>query len=138
MSSTSGSLCHLPCQGWRARRRLRHGCSIDVLNGESSDLLYLVKPVCTSLITSFLKQSLSASDRTAAVAARWSRRHDLSLAEQDILLRSALGETQDEIAATRGTSTLTVKKQTVSILEKTGHRSLQLAAAALLREGAGL
>jgi CheY-like chemotaxis protein len=59
---------------------LPDGSGLDVLAKARSTNLYLVKPVCTSLITSFLEQSLSASDRTAAVAARWSRRHDLSLA----------------------------------------------------------
>ena len=99
---------------------------------------YLVKPVSACRVAAFLEQAVAAQDHTTAVALAYATRYELSDAEHDILLRAVRGEGRDAIAAARGSSPNTVKKQVVTLLQKTGDDSLQGAVAALLREVAGV
>jgi DNA-binding NarL/FixJ family response regulator len=64
-------------------------------------------------------------------------RYGLSEAESDILRRAADGESRYLIAAARGSSELTVKKQIVNLLARTMDDSLHEAVARVLRELAG-
>jgi hypothetical protein len=74
----------------------------------------------------------------AAVVEAWGIRFDLTEAERDILLRSALGDRRDAIAAARGVSVLTLKTQIATMLRKSEEDYLQTAVATLLREVAGV
>jgi DNA-binding NarL/FixJ family response regulator len=99
---------------------------------------YLMKPIPASRLAAFLDHALDAHHRTARVVAAWAHRCDLSAADRDILLRAAMGEDRSVIAVARGTSPNTIKKQVARMLQKTGHDTLQLAVAALLREVVGV
>jgi DNA-binding NarL/FixJ family response regulator len=95
---------------------------------------FAVKPVTSSLLQAFVQSAASLPERLVSAAAGWRARHGLSGAECDVLVRFALGETREEIAAARGTSTLTVKKQCEKISKKTGGLRIHTAAARLVRE----
>lgn len=99
---------------------------------------YAVKPVSSSLIDAFVQSAASLRARLAFGADTWGQRYALSAAERDVLLRSALGESRERIAAARKCSTLTVKKQCAHILRKTGDATLHNAVARLMREIVGV
>jgi len=99
---------------------------------------YAVKPVPSSLIDAFVQSAASIRQRLAVGAEGWGQRYGLSAAERDVLLRSALGESRERIAAMRKCSTLTVKKQCSHILRKTGDSTLHDAVARLMRELVGV
>jgi DNA-binding NarL/FixJ family response regulator len=98
---------------------------------------FAVKPVTSSLLQAFLQSAASLPERLASAAHGWRARYGLSEAECDVLVRLALGETREEIATSRGSSALTVKKQCERISKKTGGLRFYVAAARLVREVAG-
>jgi DNA-binding NarL/FixJ family response regulator len=98
---------------------------------------FAVKPVTSSLLQAFVESATSLRERLVSAAHGWRARDGLSEAECDVLVRLALGETREEIAAGRGTSIHTVKKQCEKISKKTGGLRFHAAAARLVREVAG-
>jgi DNA-binding CsgD family transcriptional regulator len=67
-------------------------------------------------------------------ARTWAALYRLSLGETDVLVKAANGASRDEIAESRGTSSLTVKDQERRVHEKTGDASFHHAVSRLLRE----
>ncbi len=98
---------------------------------------FALKPVTSSLLQAFVQSATSLPQRLMSAAHAWRARYGLSPAECDVLVRLALGEIREEIAAGRGTSILTVKKQCENISKKTGGLRFYAAAARLVREVAG-
>jgi DNA-binding NarL/FixJ family response regulator len=120
------------------------GHNDDVVANAAYDLNadYVVKPVKGERLVRFLTRASSArAERTLAerierVVAEVARCQGLSVAEADVLLRAARGESRDEIAAARATSPWTIKNQIASLLRKTGDDSLHAAAERVLRDAA--
>src|SRR5579859_1473935 len=80
------------------------------------------------------KRAVDLSTLVRRKALTWAHRYGLSLALTDVLARAALGHSKDAIAAARGSSRQTVKKQACTLLRRTGDKSLDQAGARLLRE----
>ena len=95
---------------------------------------FVIKPVTTERIEHFLSDAASFDWRLERGLEEWVRRYALSEALADVLRRAALGESHSTIAAGRGTSEQTVKKQAKTLLAKTGDDSLHAVAERLLRE----
>jgi DNA-binding NarL/FixJ family response regulator len=94
---------------------------------------YLVKPVGSSTILSFLSEAtrpFSASE-TARV---WMWRYELTETEIGILTAAAEGSPRDQLAFERGIATTTLKRHVHNLLCKTGDESLLAAVARLLRD----
>jgi DNA-binding NarL/FixJ family response regulator len=98
---------------------------------------YAVKLNPSSAIEAFARSVTPLRERLVDAIDAWRARHGLSEAECDVLIRTALGESRDEIAAGRLSSAQTVKKQCTGILRKTQDGTLQQAVTRLLREVAG-
>jgi DNA-binding NarL/FixJ family response regulator len=98
------------------------------------DARYVVKPTSMLRIESFVEKAIAARSRRTRVVGVWVARYGLSGAERHILLEALRGETVPEIAAARGTSAQTVKKQVSVMLKKTPQGSLQELVCAVLRE----
>lgn len=90
----------------------------------------VIKPVNSERI----RQFLHARNPIEIVLDVWVDRFSLSQAEGDVLLRAVLGSSKAAIAAARGSTELTVKKQIANALRKTGDGSLLAAVQRLLRE----
>jgi DNA-binding NarL/FixJ family response regulator len=99
-------------------------------------LAYLEKPIDPACLERFMSSPLAISAKVRILAREWQRRHRLTEAQQDILRRAALGEDRHTIAACRGSSPLTIKRQVADMLPKTGDESLHAAVERLLREAA--
>jgi len=95
-----------------------------------------IKPVPRSLLEAFIRSLRWPDERLAQAVDRWRVVCRLSEAERDVLFLAATGATRSEIAATRKSSPLTVKKHCERILKKTGERSWHEAVGKLLREAA--
>lgn len=97
----------------------------------------VAKPVNTVRLTQFLQEALSGTDTPDALydtARTWGALYGLSLAEMDVLIKTATGALRDEIAESRGSSSLTVKGQERRVHEKTGDVSFHRAVSRLLYE----
>ena len=101
---------------------------------------YIVKPIEKKHLDRFLRlaSSLQLQDSLPTRVARVIRARavvaGLTETEADVLGRSALGESRQEIAHARGTSEQTIRTQIGRMLTKTGHGSLFSAVGAVLRE----
>jgi DNA-binding NarL/FixJ family response regulator len=95
---------------------------------------YVVKPFSTERIKRFLANATSVASRIEPAFRSWVARYELSEAEADVLWQSALGAGKAAIASARHTSELTVKKQVMTLLRRTGDGSLHAAVERLLRE----
>jgi DNA-binding NarL/FixJ family response regulator len=98
---------------------------------------FAMKPASTSLLEAFIRSAASLRQRLQGAAHRWRELYALSEAEQDVLVRSALGESRSEVAAARHSSILTVKKHCERIVKKTGAHFFHEAVGRLVREVAG-
>jgi DNA-binding NarL/FixJ family response regulator len=100
----------------------------------------LLKPVPWKDVERFLASAsvVGSAARLRRVVREWGRRYGLTQAEADVLERAALGVDRPAVAAERGTSELTVKRQVANILRRSQDSSLQGAVARLLREVAGV
>jgi len=100
---------------------------------------YLVKPIATEAIESFLvgASGVGFAARVERVLQAWARRYAFSAAQVDVLRRAAMGADRRAIAIGRETSELTVKRQGASILTLTKDSSFHAAVERLLREVAG-
>ena len=97
----------------------------------------VAKPVESERIDRFLREGQSPVHAADFVVDAWILRYDLSAAEGEVLRKAILGDSKGDIAAARGSSMLTVKKQIANALKKTGDGSLLAAAQRLLREALG-
>ncbi|HEX3346426.1 MAG TPA: response regulator [Polyangiaceae bacterium] len=94
------------------------------------DATCVIKPADGDRILRFLR----ARPRPELVVDSWVGRYALSEAEGDVLRRAVLGSSKEAIAASRGSSRLTVKKQVSNALHKTGDSSLLAAVQRVLKE----
>jgi DNA-binding NarL/FixJ family response regulator len=100
--------------------------------------LYMIKgeitlqPACEFL--RFVLSALPLSGRLQHAARRWGTGYGLTMAELDVLVGAALGESRETVAERRGSALGTVKTQIASLLRKTGDSSLHEAATRLLHE----
>ncbi|HEY3820641.1 MAG TPA: response regulator transcription factor [Polyangiaceae bacterium] len=101
---------------------------------------YVVKPIDRERLGRFLRMAASLRPRTSlpsrvdrVVSAR-AAAVGLSETEADVLRRSALGESRQEIARARGTSEQTIRTQIGRMLAKTGDGSLLASIGNVLRE----
>ena len=96
--------------------------------------LYTCKPASAARLAQFLDDAASSSMRLERALAAWTARYGLLPSHVDVLRRAALGKTRKAIAAARGTSEETIKKQVHVLLGRTADPSLLDAIARLLRE----
>ena len=104
-----------------------------------NDVLYLLKPTHLSDLDTFVvrvRESAAKADaRVAALVEQWSIEYDLSAAETAILRLGTQGTTaRSALAAKRGVSPSTVKKQVQKLLAKSGDDTLPACVTRLLRE----
>jgi DNA-binding NarL/FixJ family response regulator len=99
---------------------------------------YLVKDEMTLApggdFVRFVIEALPLSSRLQYATRQWRMLYGLTMAEADILVRTALGDCRDTIAHHRESTLGTIKTQIESLLRKTKDGSLKDAAIRLLRE----
>lgn len=99
---------------------------------------YLLKPCAPEHIKVHVEETRArrnAGDRRVSVALdRWTRGHNLTAAESELLALGARGVPREEFAIVRGVRPDTIRKQIQSLLMKTGDDTFEGAVNSLLRE----
>jgi DNA-binding NarL/FixJ family response regulator len=127
-----------------ARARERHpltpamvltGFLDDQIAATSYDLraIVLPKPYTADRLAFFVKLATSSSPTVDEFAEAFAHQHAIPPAELDVLRRLLAGDTVECIAAARGTSVLTVRKQIANLRSRAGAESLFALAIAMFR-----
>ncbi|MBX3264193.1 MAG: DNA-binding response regulator [Labilithrix sp.] len=99
---------------------------------------YLLKPFAPEHLRVHVEETRArrhAGDRRVSVALdRWTRGHNLTAAETELLALGARGVPREEFAIVRGVRPDTIRKQIQSLLMKTGDVTFEGAVNSLLRE----
>jgi DNA-binding NarL/FixJ family response regulator len=99
---------------------------------------YLLKPFSPSQLLVHVEETRArrnAGDRRVNVALdRWTRGHNLTAVETELLALGARGVPRDEIAVLRRVKPDTIRKQIQTLLQKTGEHTFEGAVNTLLRE----
>ncbi|HVH42105.1 MAG TPA: response regulator [Labilithrix sp.] len=99
---------------------------------------YLLKPCAPAHLAVHVEETRArrnAGDRRVSVALdRWTRGHNLTAAETELLALGARGVPREEFAIMRGVKPDTIRKQIQALLQKTGDDTFEGAVNSLLRE----
>jgi DNA-binding NarL/FixJ family response regulator len=99
---------------------------------------FLLKPFAPGHLSIHVEETRArrtAGDRRVSIAVdRWTRGHQLTAAETELLMLGARGVPREEFAIMRGVKPDTIRKQIQALLHKTGDDTFEAAVNSLLRE----